>query len=180
MTRKRLVVGTGALALVALLGLLVVGGAMAQTATPSAPSAPTIPWGEGRGMGFFGGGMWKSFDAIAQALNLTPTQLFEELHSGKSLADIATAKGVDLAKVQQAMQADRIQAMKDAVTQAVKDGKITQEQADWLLQGLEKGYMPRGWGKGFGFGRGMGGHMRGFGGRMNPEAPADQTPGTSF
>ena len=179
MTRKRLVIGAGALALVALLGLLVVGGAFAQTTTPPAQTAPAAPCGGGWGMGVWGGGSWKSFDAAAQALNLTPTQLFEELHSGKGLADIATAQGVDLAKVQAAMNADRVQAMKDAIAQAVKDGKITQDQADWVLQGLDKGFMGRGWGRGLEFGRGMRGHMRGFGGRMKPLAPTAPTTGTS-
>ena len=76
---------------------------------------------------------------MAKALNLTPTQLFEALHSGKTLDEIAKTQGVDLAKVQEAANAARIQAMKDKIAQAVKDGKMTQEQADWLLQGLEKG-----------------------------------------
>jgi len=46
--------------------------------------------------------------------------------------------------------------MKDAIQQAVEDGRMTQEQADWLLEGLEKGYFPMGRGFGRGFGRGLG------------------------
>ena len=87
---------------------------------------------------------WDNFDAMAKALNLTPTQLFEALHSGKTLDEIAKTQGVDLAKVQEAANAARVQAMKDKIAQAVKDGKMTQEQADWLLQGLEKGYTGKG------------------------------------
>ncbi len=106
-----------------------------------------------------------NFDAMAKALNLTPTQLFEEMHSGKTLDEIARAQGVDLAKVQEAASAARVQAMKEKIAQAVKDGKMTQEQANWLLQGLEKGYVGKGRGDEFGFGRGpmgrsgMRGHM---------------------
>ena len=181
MTRKRLLIGVGALALVAGLALTIVGGALAQSSTPQAQDTPSAPCGELRGLGkgFLGGGSWKNFDAMAEALKMTPTQLFEELHSGKSLADIATAQGVDLAKVQAAVNADRVQAMKDAIAQAAKDKKITQDQADWLLQGLDKGFMGKGSGRGFEFGRGMRGHMRGFGGQMKPEAPAAPTSGTS-
>ena len=118
---------------------------------------------------------------MAKALNLTPTQLFEALHSGKTLDEIAKAQGVDLAKVQEAANAARIQAMKDKIAQAVKDGKMTQEQADWLLQGLEKGYMGKGRGGEFGFGRGpMGrGGMRGHGDRGGAPIPATPAPGTS-
>jgi hypothetical protein len=130
----------------------------------------------GRGFGFWGGGWTAPFDAMAEALNLTPTQLFEELHSGKSLNEIAEAQGVDLAQLQEAANATRVQAMKDAIAQAVEDGKITQEQADWLLQGLDKGYMGKGWH--FGFGHGMRG-MRGFGKWGPAPAPLTPAPGTS-
>ncbi|MGD2144997.1 MAG: hypothetical protein PVF54_11010 [Anaerolineae bacterium] len=34
------------------------------------------------------------------------------------------------------------EAMRDAITQAVEDGRISQEQADWLLEGLEQGFTP--------------------------------------
>lgn len=155
---KGLKILAGALAVIALAGVLVVGTALAQEPTPTpTPKAPYGWHGWGRGFGFWGGGLWTAFDAVAEALNLTPTQLFEQLHSGKSLADIAQAQGVDLQKVQDAINAARIQAMKDAINQAVKDGKISQAQADWLLQGLEQGFLPRG--RGFGFF----GHGRGFG-----------------
>jgi hypothetical protein len=64
--------------------------------------------------------------------------------------------------------------MKDAINQAVKDGTITQDEADWLLQGLEKGYLPGRWGRG-GFGRGMGG----WGLKATPTTPSRLTPSTS-
>jgi len=185
MTAKKLIAIVGALALIAVGGVLAAGTVAAQTTTPEAtPSAPSMWKGMGHGGGMLGmpGGDWTSkFDAAAKALNLTPAQLFEQLHSGKSLSDIAAAQGVDLAKVQEALNADRIQAMKDAIAQAVKDGKMTQAQADWLLQGLEKGYMPMGRG-GFGFegGRRMHGGMGGRGAKGLQQAPAaTPAPGTS-
>jgi hypothetical protein len=178
-------------ALIAVMGVIAVGAVFAQTDTPTpAPNtAPATPFG-GRGMGrgfglegfgFKGAGSWDNFDAMAKALNLTPTQLFEALHSGKTLDAIAKEQGVDLAKVQEAANAARTQAMKDAIAQAVKDGKMTQEQADWLLQGLEKGYMGRGRGLEFGFGHGPTGRggMRGQGNRGTAPTPATPAPGTS-
>ncbi len=141
---KRLKILAGAALLVALLGVFVAAPAFAQPA----------PCGGGRGFGFWGGGSWTEFDAAAQALGMTPEQLFTELHSGKSLSDIATEKGVELQKVYDAMNADRIEAMKASIQQAVTDGTLTQAQADWLLQGLNLGLLPKG--RGFGFGRGFG------------------------
>lgn len=159
MTSKRVILVISVLAVMALASLVLVGTVFAQEPTPT-PSTPTTPapfWGKGWGRGFgCWGGNWTVFDAVAEALNLTPTQLFEQLHSGKTLQEIAEAQGVDITKVQEAAQAARVQAMKDAINQAVKDGKISQEEANWLLEGLEKGYLPGRWGRG-GFGRGMGG-----------------------
>jgi hypothetical protein len=54
--------------------------------------------------------------------------------------------------------------MEQAIDQAVEDGSLSQEQADWMLEGLEQGFFPRGpKGQGFDFGRrwGGGGHPEG-------------------
>jgi len=177
-TRKKLLAVVGVVTLITVVGLVMGGMALAQTETPPAQTTPENPqqlqWG--KGFGCMGGGSWGNFDAMAKALNLTPTELFEKLHEGKALADIAKEQGVDVAKVQEAANAERVQAMKAAIAQAVTDEKITQAQADWLLKGLEQGYMGKG--RGFGFG-GMGGRgmhgfrggpgMRGFRGGQAPE-----------
>ena len=179
---KKIMLVMGVLTLVVVIGVVTVGGALAQTATPPAgttPTTPTMPFGHGFGFGFGRGGSTATFDAVADALKLTPTQLFEQLHSGKTLQEIATAQGVDLQKIQDAMDAARTQEMKDQIAQAVKDGKMTQAQADWLLQGLAQGFLPRG---GFG-GRGHHGGMRGFEhgmfGLPGVAPTATPTPGTS-
>ena len=132
---KRLALATGVIVIIAVVGVLLAGTALAQTATPPAqgtPTTPTQPNGEKLGKGFgFGlggfGGDWTEFDAVAAALKLTPTQLFEQLHSGKSLSDIASAQGVDMQTIQTTLQSARTQALKDRIAQAVKDGQITQE-----------------------------------------------------
>ena len=150
------------LGLVATLLILAVAiPALAQDPTPT-PKTPKIGGVWGRGFGMCGGS-WESYDAIAKALGLTPEQLFSELHAGKTLDEIAEEKGVDLQKVQDAAKAAQVEAMKASIQQAVKDGKLTQEQADWLLKGLELGFMPMGRGLGRGFGRGFG-HGFDFGG----------------
>ena len=107
---KKLAVVVGTLALVTALGVFAVGAVGAQTATP--PGQGTPPAGMrgappgGPGPDFFGGST-AAFDAQAKALNLTPTQLFEQLHSGKTLDEIATAQGVDVAVVQEAVKTVR-------------------------------------------------------------------------
>jgi hypothetical protein len=104
-----------------------------------------------------GGRSWAVFDAAAEALGLTPEGLFAELHGGKTLSEVAEERGVELETVQEAMKAARVEAMKEAIQQAVEDGRLTQERADWLLEGLEQGFLPRGGrlGRGCGWGSGM-------------------------
>ncbi len=149
----------------------VVGVSLAQGPTP-APGKPGMG-GFGFGFGMMGGqNRWAAFDATAKALGMTPDELFSELHSGKTLADIEKEKNVDPQTVNNAVAAVRKDAFTKAIEQAVTDGRITRAQADWLEQGLNQGWL----------GRGFGGFGHGFGpGRMNPnKTPVPgATPGTS-
>ena len=167
------------LVIVAVIGVFAAGTVFAQAntpqATPATPGTQQAPGQRapgGRGLGGlglpFGGGSTAEYDAIAKALNLTPTQLFDQLHGGKTLSQIAQAQGVDLTTVQTAAKAAETQAAKDRINQAVKDGTMSQDQANWLLQGIDKGYI--GGGKGFGFDFGFGRGRRGGPGRPAPQA----------
>jgi len=103
------------------------------------------------------GGQWTMFDTAAEALGLTPEELFAELHAGKSLDEVAEEQGVDVKVVRDAMNAARVETMRQAIEQAVEDRNMTQEQADWMLEGLEQGFFPRrGFGPARGFGRARG------------------------
>jgi len=161
--KKRFVILAGAVLAVILLGAAVVVPAFAQEETPETPFGC-----RGRGFGLMGGS-WTMFDTAAEALGLTPEEFFAELHDGKTLEEIAEAQGVELEAVQEAMNSARVEAMRDAIEQALEDGNITQEQADWLLEGLEQGFFPMGrvfglrHGMRGGFGRGMNGGFGGFG-----------------
>ena len=94
----------------------------------------------------------------------------------KRFREMAQAQGVEMETVQEALSAARDGAMRDAIAQAVEDGKMSQEQADWLIEGLDKGFTGHGRGFGNGFGRGHG--MRGGRGMLAPgrSAPGGITP----
>lgn len=160
--------------LAALLVLAVIaGGVLLAATTASAQETEPTPgpdWDKG-GRGWFGwdGGSWTVFHTIAEALGLTPNELFTESHDeGKSVSEIAEERGVDLDAVQDAVDASRAEAQREAIEQAVEDGSMTQEQADWLLEGMEKGFHlgGRGMGRGGHMGMGPGG------GWFGPCAPA--------
>jgi hypothetical protein len=101
-------------------------------------------------------------DAAAQALGMTPAGLSTQLSAGSTLADIATQQSVDLQTVQDAIQAARSAEMKSQINDAVTAGTISQAKADWLLDGLSKGYLDGqdGFGPGFRIG-GPGPHAPG-------------------
>ena len=83
-------------------------------------------------------------DAAATALGMTPDELSTEFQRGKVLSQVAIEKGIDPTAVQQAVQAATMAGPKAAIQQAVLAGQMTQDNADWLLLGLEKDY----WGAG--------------------------------
>ena len=67
----------------------------------------------------------------ATALDMSEADLVAELKAGKSIADVASAKGVALDTVVDALYAD----LKTHVDAHVAEGKITQTQADARLAG---------------------------------------------
>ena len=151
-----------AAAAVLLVGGLVWGaltGVIPAIAQEVVDDAPPFGMWHGRGMmgrGGFGwrGGGWTMFDTMAEALGLTPEEFFAESHAGKSLTEIAEEQGVDIEVVYDAMNAARGEAMREGIEQAVEDGSLSQDQANWMLEGLDLGFFPggRGLGRGNGFG----------------------------
>jgi hypothetical protein len=87
--------------------------------------------GFGPGPGF--GHRAMIFPDLAKALGMTRAQLFEQLRDGKTIAEIAKAKGKSLDDVRAAVKADA----KERADKAVKDGDLTQQQADDLLAHLD-------------------------------------------
>ncbi len=68
--------------------------------------------------------------AAAEYLGLTEDALRSRLADGKTLAQIAEAEGKSVAGLQQALVAD----VKERLAAAVKDGKLTEEQAANMLE----------------------------------------------
>ena len=150
----------GVVALVAAITVVGLGAFAYYRTAAAADSRAAMLHGGGPGGGFGQAGL----EAAAKALGMTVDDLTSRLRAGDTLADLAQEKGVDLQTVQDAVKAANVAAAKAAIEQAVTDGNMTRDKADWLLQGLDKGY----WGPGAdGFGFGMRG-PRGFGGFGGP------------
>jgi hypothetical protein len=131
-------------------------GAYGTTTVYADDSNPPIIFGE-RGPGGPGGphgghGLdGAALDAVANVLGMSPDDLSAALEGGQKLSDLADQAGVDMQDVKDAIEAVRAESMRENIAQAVEDGTMTQEKADWLLEGLDKGFLD---GPGFGFGRG--------------------------
>lgn len=71
---------------------------------------------------------------MAKALGITPEQLKSELQSGKKLPQIIADHGLTAEQFHQKM----IEIKKEALAKAVSEGKLTQEQADNMIQKMEQ------------------------------------------
>jgi hypothetical protein len=99
---------------------------------------PGMMMGRGLGRGFGLGMMGDSEDSLiavaADKLGMTVAELQTQLEDGKTIADLATEKGVDLQTIVDAFLATR----QEALSQAVTDGRITQAQADQMLENMRQ------------------------------------------
>ena len=119
----------------------------------------------GGGHGGRGGRLGDNAEAAATALGMTLDELRTELQGGSTIAEIATAKGVDLQTVVDALVAQATERINDKVA----DGSLTQEEADARLAEVTERVTAAVNGEGPLGGRGGRGH----GGPRGDEVPAD-------
>lgn len=160
MKKTMLIVGLVVLAL----GVLGVGAAFAQGPAPYAGNGPMVQNGTGVLHTYM-------VTAFAEKLGLKVEDLNARLTAGETMYDIAIADGVKAEDFSALMVDVRATAM----NAAVKDGVITQEQADWMSsRGFGRGGMmngngsagcpmPNGTGTGYGPGMMNNGNGRGMG-----------------
>lgn len=140
------------------------GSAQATSASRNGGFRPGGGGGGFHGDGFRGGG-GGSLQSAASYLGITTQQLFTDLRSGKTLAQIANAtKGKSTSGLISAMVA----AQKQSIAQAVSSGRLTQAQATSMQANLTQRVTQMVNGTGF---RGFGGRPGGGGG--NGPGPPD-------
>ncbi len=80
------------------------------------------------------------FEAEADALGMKPEGLREALRNGKSIEQLAQERGLTKDQV-----VDRtVKSLRPALDKLVDEKKITREQADRVLDRIQKGHLP-GW-----------------------------------
>lgn len=133
--------------------------------------------GEARGMGRMGHQFAGSMsEQIAKVLGMTLDELRSARTDGKSVAEIAKEKGMNEDK----LVADLLQARKTELAQLVKEGNMTQEQMDAMMERMESNIQAAiqrqsvGPMHGNGGKKGMG-HGRGWNTQSNNQQPIQQS-----
>lgn len=136
-----------AILLVAVVAVAGFSIARAQDDDPPVPTEEAFPYGGMTGRGGHHGGRggmgmhaWDGdvdnplhdvmIAAMADALDVSVDELESRLEAGETMADIAAEQGLDQEAFFTLMQ----EARTAAIEQALEDGTITQEQADFMLE----------------------------------------------
>jgi hypothetical protein len=151
------------LIVIAVLGVIALslGAAGLAYAQGGNPPTPVVP-GSGRGpmMGYGQTGPIHTYMTAewAKVLNLSVAEINARIASGQTMYQIALDEGVKAEEFYGLMNTVRA----NAIAAAVKDGVLTQAQADWMNQMHSR----MGYGAGTGFGPCIGG-TGAYGGMMN-------------
>jgi len=138
---KRLAIAAGAAITAVAVGTVLFGTVLAAGPGPK------------NGNGADVGGRDIPLAAASELTGLTEEQLLAELEGGKTIPVLLEEKGIDLTTFHQAV-AD---ARKAAVDEAVAEGTITPEQAQWMLQHMAQNQASEGpYGPQYGEGRMLG------------------------
>lgn len=139
-----------ALLLAAVAGLAVAGVAYAQGPQPTGgPSAPGAGYGPMMSQGLEDPLHDTMLDAMAEVLGIPAADLEARLANGETFYQIALDQGIAAGDIPALMQTARSQA----ISAALEDGVITQEQADWMQA---HAFGRCGYGQGMGPGQGLG------------------------
>ena len=135
-------------AIVLVLG--VVGTVFAQDPTP--PADGVCPYGGAcDGSGYHG----TMPEILAETLGMTAEELYAALADGQTIVELVEAQGVEMDALVEALIAPRVEQL----VQAVTDGYVTQEQADWMIEMMttHMAWRLENFGLGFGSQGGFGG-----------------------
>jgi predicted DNA-binding protein YlxM (UPF0122 family) len=126
------VAGMAILAAAVILAGGIVGGIVTGAIPVQAEDDDPWPWpGSGRRWGG-AESMQEILETVAEVLGLAPEDLRTELQDGKTLGEVAEAEGVDTQAIVDAVHAQ----VSEMLQEAVENGRLTQEQADQILERL--------------------------------------------
>ncbi len=132
--KKILIIGT--LVIAAVLAFGAIGVAYAQTATPNQTGTGLMAGGRGGMRGQAGDSLLQDYmlAGFATAFDMQVADLQVRIEAGDTMYDVA----LELGYTQETFSELMVTVRTDAINQALADGVITQEQADWMLSRLSQ------------------------------------------
>jgi len=80
-------------------------------------------------------------EGLTELLGFTREELRDQLQDGKTLEELAEAAGVDLETYREEMRQTKQVDLETKIEEALTNEDITQDHANWLLEGLDKGFL---------------------------------------
>ncbi len=119
-------------AVVAAVGIALGTGSVAYAQEEAPLTGCGLRLGRGRAQAQPGSGLLHEYlvEAFAERLDLTPEAIEERLAAGDTMAQIALDEGVSI----ESFRSLWLEVRQQAVAEALADGILTPEQADWLSQ----------------------------------------------
>ena len=93
------------------------------------------------GVAYADGDTPNRMEILAEQLGMTEDEIREGFQSGKTIEDLANEAGVDPEELKESLREAWEKNYKEHIQEAIKNGDLTKEHADWLTEGLEKGFL---------------------------------------
>ena len=86
----------------------------------------------------------EALDVIAELLGMNSGEVTQAIKDdGKSLQDLADEVGVDMQEIKDALSDLRTENVRERIETALDAGTLTEDEANWLLEGLDNGYLEK-------------------------------------
>ncbi len=86
----------------------------------------------------------ESIAVVADLLGMSADELTTAVQDdGKTIQELADEAGVDMQDIKDALSALRSENTRDRIETALDQGDLTQDEANWLLEGLDNGYLAK-------------------------------------
>ncbi|TAK35970.1 MAG: hypothetical protein EPO21_04315 [Chloroflexota bacterium] len=131
--RRAILAASGGVVLLGVLGLLVFGTAFARS-TVGKSDNQQIDSQEQRDCHDGSDGQDAILGALAKALGTSESQLQSDVEAGKSLREIARARGLDEQELSTAIRG----AIQEALKQQIDEGSLSQAEAESMLKHVEQ------------------------------------------
>jgi hypothetical protein len=93
------------------------------------------------GVAYAEGAPPRPHELLADLLGLTPEELHEQFQDGKSLEDLVENAGIDLEELKDTLESAREEIFKTRIQEALDNGDLSEDHANWLSEGLKNGFL---------------------------------------